>query len=323
MRPTCGRLQLLSGFVGFMLLVVLAGHQWYMSDEKKEERIYQAQEVRRQLIREMCEHDEAAFSRGIHRFENLTYAELDNILVDDENGFIFCYIPKVACTSWRRVMVVLSRGEPYQDPVSISKGIAHNPKGIPKLRDSPEIEMKAKLKHYTKFLFVRDPFVRILSAYRDKFMGLNGVYYYFSKLIMRRYSNIPNPPETAEEAFSSHMRPSFHNFVQYLLDLNTESPLAFDPHWRPMYRLCHPCLIDYDFIGHQESFHEESMQLLSILKLGDTIKFPPSNINMTTTDTVLEWFKTVPLEDRRRLFKLYEEDFRLFGYSEPKKLLDG
>ncbi|XP_074518476.1 carbohydrate sulfotransferase 12-like [Halichoeres trimaculatus] len=321
MRPTCGRLQLLFGFVGFMLHVVLAGYQWYMSDEKKAERIYQAQEVRKQLLRETCERHKGAFSK--HSVEDLSDAELGSLLVDDKHGVIYCYIPKVACTNWKRVMMVLNRGEPYQDPMSIPGDFVHTPNRITKLTSSPEIEIKAKLKHYTKFLFVRDPFVRILSAYRDKFFKLNEYYYQnYGRNILRQYGNNPNPPRTAQEAFSSDVRPSFYNFIQYLLDPDTERIEPFEPHWRQMHRLCHPCLIEYDFVGHQESLQEDAVRLLSILKLEDTIKFPSSYENMTSPDSLMDWFRTVPLEDRRRLFSLYEEDFRLFGYSEPKTLLN-
>ena len=82
-------------------------------------------------------------------------------------------------------------------------------------------------------------------------------------------------------------------------------------------------LLRYDFIGHQETLQDDAELLLKILKLEDDIKFPPSYENMTSPDYVLTWFRTVPLEDRRKLYKLYEVDFRLFGYQKPNELLDG
>lgn len=77
----------------------------------------------------------------------------------------------------------------------------------------------------------------------------------------------------------------------------------------------------YDFVGHQETLQEDAKQLLKILKLENDINFPPSYENVTTAGSVFEWFKLVPLEDRRKLYRLYEGDFRLFGYREPSNLL--
>ncbi|XP_028419486.1 carbohydrate sulfotransferase 12-like [Perca flavescens] len=183
---------------------------------------------------------------------------------------------------------------------------------------------KAKLKHYTKFMFVRDPFTRLISAYRDKFQRHNEYYYLnFARDILRLYANLTNPPQTVDKAFASGVHPSFYNFIQYLLDLRTEEKQPFEPHWRQMYRQCQPCLIQYDFVGHQETLQQDAEQLLKMLKLENDIKFPPSYENMTSPTSVSEWFSTVPLEDRRKLYQLYEKDFRLFGYRRPGELLDG
>uniref|UniRef100_A0A1A7WAR3 Carbohydrate sulfotransferase n=1 Tax=Iconisemion striatum TaxID=60296 RepID=A0A1A7WAR3_9TELE len=184
--------------------------------------------------------------------------------------------------------------------------------------------MKLKLRYYTKFMFVREPFIRLISAYRDKFLQQNAYYYEeFGKDILRRYGNIPNPPKTDQEAFALGKRPSFYNFIQYLLDPQTEISEPFEPHWRQMHRLCHPCLIKYDFIGHQETLKNDAQELLRMLKLEGKIKFPPVYENTTSSNSVLSWFKTVPLKDRRRLYRLYEQDFRLFGYRRPSEILDG
>ena len=59
------------------------------------------------------------------------------------------------------------------------------------------------------------------------------------------------------------------------------------------------------------------------LGLQNDIRFPAAYENVTSSVSVLDWFRGVPLEDRRKLFKVYEADFRLFGYREPTELLDG
>lgn len=104
--------------------------------------------------------------------------------------------------------------------------------------------LQARLKHYIKFLFVRDPFVRLISAYRDKFERHNDYFYQnFGRDILRLYGDQPHPPLTEDEAFALGVRPSFHNFIQYLVDPQTSENQPFEPHWRQMYQLCHPCLI--------------------------------------------------------------------------------
>ncbi|XP_073330808.1 carbohydrate sulfotransferase 12-like [Pagrus major] len=282
------------------------------------------QELRKQLLKEMCDGDKEAFSNGKRSLEDMSDYELKHFIVDENHGIIYCYIPKVACTNWKRVMFVLNQSEPFDDPMSISGDLVHLPKVFTLLNSFPRPEMKAKLKHYTKFLFVRDPFIRLISAFRDKFLKENQFYYQnFGRDILSRYGNQPDPPQTVEEAFASGVHPSFYNFIQYLVDPEREKEGPFEPHWRQMHKLCHPCLIQYDFVGHQETLQDDAELLLKILKLEDDIKFPPSYENMTSPNYVLNWFRTVPLEDRRRLYKLYEGDVRLFGYQKPKELFDG
>ncbi len=89
----------------------------------------------------------------------------------------------------------------------------------------------------------------------------------------------------------------------------------------PVVWLCLVLLLRYDFVGHLETLEEDAEHLLKILKL-ENIKFPPPYANMTTTGSMLDWFRAVPLEDRRKLYQIYKEDFRLFGYQKPVKLLN-
>ncbi|KAI3376542.1 hypothetical protein L3Q82_016992 [Scortum barcoo] len=274
------------------------------------ERNDQEQKVRIKVLRETC-------GRGNYSFEDINQEHLRHLIVDDKHGIIYCFLPKVACTNWKRVMYVLAQGEPYSDPSSISGKLVHFTNKIVGLNTFPRPEIKAKLKHYTKFLFVRHPFIRLISAYRDKFQKNNEFYYHnFARDILRLYGNQPHPPHSVNDAFAAGIRMSFNNFIQYLLDPRTERRAPFEPHWRQMHRLCHPCHIPYDFVGHQETLQEDADHLLKLVGLDDDIKFPPTYEKETSDGFMEDFFKDVPLEDRRKLYKLYREDFRLFGYTD-------
>ncbi|KAF7657392.1 hypothetical protein LDENG_00027580 [Lucifuga dentata] len=120
------------------------------------------------------------------------------------------FYAQVASTNWKRFMFILKQGEPYKDPMSIPGHLVHHYNKLTHLSSFPKPEQKARLKYYTKFLFVRDPFVRLISAYQSKFQRYNKYYYqYFGRTILRRYGGQPNPPQSEEKAFELNLRPSF------------------------------------------------------------------------------------------------------------------
>ncbi|KAL1005208.1 hypothetical protein UPYG_G00056040 [Umbra pygmaea] len=327
------------------------GERW--RDEREEEEKkgvgekteveWRRQEERKRRIRDVCSaNGTVEFPGKFRKFDDIPNRELDHLIVDDRHEVIYCYVPKVACTNWKRVMVVLSEslmapdGRPYQNPQAVPTELIHNSslhltfsKFWRRYGRLSRHLMKVKLQSYTKFLFVRDPFVRLISAFRNKFLQPNEDFYrLFGSVMLRRYGNGDRKgngssriPESAAEAFTEGIRPSFSEFVQYLLDPETERKQPFNEHWRQVYRLCHPCQIHYDFIGTLENLEEDSDQLLRILGVEDQITFPLSNRNRTSASWEHDWFADVPEELRRKLYSLYEADFEMFGYPKPETLL--
>ncbi|XP_008315511.1 carbohydrate sulfotransferase 12-like [Cynoglossus semilaevis] len=309
-----GLLRLLSyGLLISSILIMLPYYGWDISQQLRAKKMLQVQEERKQVMRDFCENE-----KKLH-LEYLRSSMLQNFIVDDAHGLIYCSIPKVASSNLKRLMFILGKGEPFDDPRQIT-GYIHNK--LPLLSMFSRTEIKAKLKHYTKFMFVRDPFVRLISAYRDKFGRQNEPFYKtHGQNILRLYGNVTRLPRTMDQAFALGIHITFYNFIQYLVDPLTEKRVPFEPHWRQMHRLCHPCLIQYDFIGHQETLQEDVEHLLNILKVPSNIQIPSSYHNLTFTDSVESFFQTVPLKDRIKLYKLYESDFKVFGYRMPDELL--
>ncbi|XP_068178474.1 carbohydrate sulfotransferase 12-like [Antennarius striatus] len=296
------------------------------------------QEMRKRRITDTCSGREGVEFPGRTRaFEQIPNRELDHLIVDDKHRIIYCYVPKVACTNWKRVMVVLSQslispssGKPYTDPEAVPPDLVHNSsihltfaKFWRHYGSLSRHLMELKLQHYTKFLFVRDPFVRLISAFRNKFGRPNEDFYrQFGSVMMRRYGNVSESlPETAAEAFAAGIRPTFQQFISYLLDPVTERESIFNEHWRQVYRLCHPCQVKYDFIGRLETLETDAEHLLKFLEVDDIVHFPSGARNRTATSWERDWFSKIPMRMRRELYQLYEPDFRLFGYPKPDSVL--
>ncbi|KAJ3601441.1 hypothetical protein NHX12_032409 [Muraenolepis orangiensis] len=290
---------------------------------------------RRRLLQEMCAEDSMRFPGKNLSFDDIPNKALDHLIVDDRHGIIYCYVPKVACTNWKQLMIMLSEsiledGVPYTNPQAIPRNIVHNSsshltldKFLNRYSNLSDNLIKVKLKKYTKFLFVRDPFVRLISAFRNKFLENNVNFYKrFGQLILQRYGNQPTPPALASDAFAAGIYPTFSQFVQYLVDPETEKEEPYEEHWRQAYRLCHPCQIQYDFVGHLETQDEDAEHLLRQLRVDNIVEFPATGSRLSLKHSLADWFSMVPLEARKQLYKLYEPDFRLFGYERPVSILE-
>ncbi|KAL1250575.1 hypothetical protein QQF64_018371 [Cirrhinus molitorella] len=259
------------------------------------------QEHRRRIIRELCsENSSLNFKEKSITFDQIPNTALNHLIVDDHHGVHLCFVRVHDSPLHKTFNKLRTRFGEHSVPL-----------------------MHHKLKNYTKFLFVRDPFVRLISAFRDKFLKPDDYFYNtYGSVMLQRYASISTPPKSVKKAFAAGIRLSFSHFIKYLLDPQTEKTTPFNEHWQQMYRLCHPCQIEYDFIGKLETLDEDAEHLLKILGLDNYIHFPPGGEKRTALDWEQEWFANISVADRRKLYRLYETDFRLFEYDKPKALLD-
>lgn len=102
------------------------------------------------------------------------------------------------------------------------------------------------------FLFVRDPFERILSAYRNKLEGNKNTFYKAlgTKIVHRyRKRQLGGPwPRCG---------PTFEEFVRFLIAEHAAGK-RFDEHWAPVYSFCTPCSVNFTIIGKTETFQRDS-----------------------------------------------------------------
>ncbi|XP_026223078.1 carbohydrate sulfotransferase 11-like isoform X1 [Anabas testudineus] len=248
----------------------------------------------------------------------LSPEDLKHLIVDDEHRLIYCYVPKVACTNWKRVLMVLTSDGRYTDPLAIPANEAHVAGNLRTLSEFSVSEINKRLRSYLKFIFVREPFERLVSAYRNKFTrNYNTAFHkrYGTKIIRRHR---PNPePKALREGNDV----SFQEFVQYLVDPRTQREEPFNEHWERVHSLCHPCLIHYDVVGKYETLEPDSQAVLRLAGVEGTVKFPTSGKSTRTDGNMAaRFFKHISPFYQKKLFNLYRMDFLLFNYSTPEYL---
>ncbi|XP_044000744.1 carbohydrate sulfotransferase 8-like isoform X1 [Gambusia affinis] len=265
-------------------------------------------EARKQVMKNMC----AKYKSGISR--TITPDHVKYIYVEEKYKVLYCEVPKSGCSNWKRTLIVLSGKA--SNPDSLNHEQVHYGGYLKTLNRFNQKEIMHRLQTYKKFMFVREPLDRVVSAYRDKFENPNEYYHnLFGKPIISKYRVAPSA-----EALKTGNGVTFKEFVQYLLD--GHRPVGMDIHWEQINKLCHPCLIDYDLIGKFENMEEESNFLLRMIGAPDSLKLPsfkdrnPKDVR-TSKEITEKYFSQVSLMEKQRAYDFYYMDYLMFNYSKP------
>ena len=242
------------------------------------------------------------------------YRPYRHLLVDDRHRVIFCPIPKVGCTNWKSMLVRLSgnyRGNPNRRIHVHKHGTMHK-YGISHLSEYPPEERQWRLQNYSTFMFARNPYERTLSGYRNKMLERD---WWF----IRKYGRLIKQYFRGSQKGG---RVRFNEFVRYLIKLHQDGG-HFNVHWAKYHTICHPCEIDYDYIGKMETMDADADYIIrKFYEWRCPPKFPQMKSGHKTTNKVTSlWYSnlTQPLIDG--LYKVYEKDFQLFGYDKiPPKI---
>lgn len=240
----------------------------------------------------------------------LSYKFASNIIVSEKNKLVFCPIPKAANSNWKYLIRKFEGIPDYADLTT-----AHNPNmsGLRYLSDYSASEAQEILCSPTffKFVFVRNPYMRLLSCYMDKFRNTDPKYVYseyrsfLAQLFNWRYARTVN--------LSVDPRPTFNAFID---ELTKHEPADMNAHWMPQTIHCGIGVTPYDFIGHMEHVDVDAKRVLQ--KLGkqhehfpsqQEIGFPSSGASNFVADKL--YTKQLKVKVRA----LYDADFHILGYD--------
>lgn len=272
-------------------------------------RLVRTQESRRRLLTSIC----AKFQPGVGAW-SLSQGHPSRLFVEDRYKLLYCEVPKAGCSNWKRVLMVLS-GSAFSTR-DIPHETAHYANSLRQLESYNRTGVAERLRFYTKVLFVREPFERLVSAFRDKFESPNAYYHsVFGRPIIAKYR-----PNATHTALRTGAGVTFKEFVQYLLDV--QRPVRVDIHWEPVSQLCSPCVFAYNFIGRFESLQEEAGFLLQSIGAPRNLTFPDfkdrnPDAERTSPSITQRYFAQLNAAERQRVFDFYYMDYLMFNYSKP------
>ena len=187
----------------------------------------QVQLVRRRRLDQSCQ---LRAGHGVMKPMNPYFASKffpASLTLAEEEGIGWCRIGKVGTTAWS-ALFLLMRDVPLDTiRAAVANLTAHDLlKQIYPSRPSERMHM-IKGEHgkdYFSFIVVRHPFVRLVSAYRDKLETLTEYNV--------RYHMTDAPRMTSRRVYNSSVadNPTFPEFVDYLI---RTPPNLMDKHWAP------------------------------------------------------------------------------------------
>ena len=161
-------------------------------------------------------------------------------------------------------------------------------------------DINEKFKDYFKVLFVRDPFRKIVSAYKNKieFPMDKPFYESYIKKLKKRNETVPK-------------KIYFPQFINYTLDELRRK--VGNEHWGPSAKLVPLCTLDFDAIGKFETLEQDAKLVLShLFKWNFTL--PITNRTPNRKDYT-HYFKLLDNKTIKELLMYYADDFEAFGYD--------
>ena len=169
------------------------------------------------------------------------------IFVDNWRPVGICLILKAGSTTMKHLMLLTRGRTKASDADTLSVRLTYH-------FHRENITSSVQHKPFNTFMFVRNPISRLISSYKAKFM---------KKSIGRDMEKIGNEitktfrPNSTQTSFKSG-RPTFQEFVKYVLSWPKEKLHTMNVHWKPQYLRCNPCQIKFDFIGKVETIGNDA-----------------------------------------------------------------
>ena len=257
-----------------------------------------------ELIRERCER--LGLKKTISEEEllgKIARRKIGNFMINQAQRVMQCPIPKVGSSTMAGLLLSAgSKNKSVSNRIHAFYDEDHDP---------------SELAEYYRYVLVRHPFTRLVSAFNDKFAypGQNFVERYRKGVIHERFDGHFVPDVDGE------LRMTWEQF----LDLLATEPKRFvNQHWESYMSMCDPCLMNFEHVMRLETMDADMKPLLERLELPhDTHVNAKRNTSVGRVadqlEHVSEIFRKVPDNIMQGIMRTYGLDLEVYGYTWDNK----
>lgn len=238
--------------------------------------------------------------------------------ISSGHGITWCNVFKAASSTWMYYFNILG---------------GYNIKFLQRTKTSPlELarnrfprptfsELSEALTNSISFLTVREPFERLLSAYRNKLEGSRNKYYkLLGKQIVEKFRNKTEKRKKVILLktnyvfwhlirnhqlvifclnFQHSSGPTFKEFLLFLIN-HKNTGGHFDEHWTPIYTFCTPCSINFTLIAKVETFQRDTEYIIRQAGLETLLlnKLPQNKVKSISNRSTSNTKKLIPKYDK-------------------------
>ena len=255
-------------------------------------------------------------------------------IADEIHHLLYCYMSKVGCTAFKILLTKANvhanrQNNPYPKGMDV-----HNRERLAREYNLFELYyfgeegIARRLRDYFKFMIMRHPFERLISAWRDKVVNIKQSEYkeWPAKILKHTRPFLFGKSSTAHstvitdkdmETASKHSPPRFDEFVTWVAEENIQNE-----HWLSAIESCHVCAHDWDAIFRIETMVKDKTILLDRLKDDidpskdiAVVHSMQSNPNYFFPVKELDLWKNISRPVVNYFLEKYQDDMQLFGYQ--------
>lgn len=248
-----------------------------------------------------------AIQRVLDKYPKLSVEKVEECLtfstfVDTKRRFLFFEVPKAACTTMKALLHRMAGSPPltyYLGETQTRREMyVHCRRNVP-LPSLPDLDDQTQEEvltspDYFRFAIVRNPYTRLISAWRSKVVLCEPGFEYV-------YSDIRGSlPTSAEDLIT---------FAEFLNYVERSDPSTFNPHWMLQTDHLFYDAIQFSYIGKMENLGDALARFQKQLGEADRIDVATSNTTAYKDDIAL----TESQADR--IYSIYRNDFESLGYD--------